>query len=65
MKNEENNENIGVVFDYTIYKLRDMIEGERDPIQKEILFSFLELYSQGLIDIKWEEGFPYADFIIN
>ena len=62
---EEYTEDIGIVFDYTLYKLRDMIEYEKDPIQKEILFSFLELYSQGIVEIRWEEGSPHADFVIN
>jgi len=62
---EEYTEDIGIVFDYTLYKLRDMIEYEKDPIQKEILFSFLELYSQGIVEIRWEEGLPHADFVIN
>ena len=63
--NEEHTEDIGIVFDYTLYKLRDMIEYEKDPIQKEILFSFLELYSHGIVEIRWEEGLPHADFVIN
>tara|TARA_Y100000310_G_scaffold296531_1_gene328859 strand:+ start:680 stop:871 length:192 start_codon:yes stop_codon:yes gene_type:complete len=61
----EEKENIGIVFDYTAYKLQDMIEHERDPIQKDILFSFLELYSLGVVEIKWQEGFPHAEFVVN
>ena len=58
-------EGIASVFDYTDYKLRDMIEYERDPIQREILFSFLELYTQGIVEIQWKDGMPHADFVIN
>ena len=65
MSDNEHTEDFANVFDYTAYKLRDMIEYERDPIQKEILFSFLELYSQGIVEIRWEEGLPHADFVIN
>ena len=55
----------GVLVDFTSFKLKDMAERERNPIDADLLLSLLDLYETGVISITWESGYPMADVAEN
>jgi len=61
---EVSEENQGI-FDYTHFKLRNMVEYERDSVRREMLYTFIDLYAQGVVNIHFEDGDPVATFVEN
>ena len=49
---------MGIVVDYTAYKLSAMADELEDPEDIEVVLSILAEYYEGEIAIAWEDGCP-------
>ena len=53
------------VFDFTLWKLSDMIDYETDDITRQTLLDILQCYISGQITVEWRDGMPMAEIVVH
>ena len=53
------------IFDFTLWKLSDMIDYEDDENIRETLLNMLQCYISGQITVEWREGLPMAEIVVH
>jgi hypothetical protein len=53
------------VFDFTLWKLSDMIDYEVDETTRQSLLDILQCYISGQITVEWRDGLPMAEIVVH
>jgi hypothetical protein len=53
------------IFDFTLWKLSDMIDYEDDENERQTLLDILQCYISGQITVEWRNGLPMAEIVVH